>query len=175
MPSYLCGDDNFDSLNKGILQTQSQVFTDWYVQTVSTIDMVIGAITTTLVTKQANSKFVIYARWFGECVGAWDMVWNVRIDGVRINSANATANTMFAGTSATRQSYVDDDNSSTPESMELMVSCLPGKPAGATITVDLTAIGSSGTRGINTNRCFGSPANNYETGSSELIIQEIAV
>lgn len=173
MTTYIRGSDNFSTNYSRIIQVVGQVFSAQTTQTITTTDMVVNGMTVIFNTKEANSKFVIYTRWFGEAAGEWENVWNIRVNGNRVNSGIGMVNTaLFSqGMSVAGQSYIGDDNSSTPECLTMMTNLAPNFPFNSTVTVELI-VSSFNSRTMWSNRCFGTGIG-YETGTSEIIIMEV--
>lgn len=157
----------FNTNNNKFLQIVSQLFTTQSSQTTTTTDTVVGGVTTTFTSVGANSKYLIYARWFGESDVEWNQVFNIRVNGNRVNSAGATGND---GLTVAVQSYVQDDNNSTPESLSVMTLYTSTIGAGTSVTVDLVCTTGTATHTRWNNRCFGA---GNEIGSCELIIYEL--
>jgi len=120
--------------------------------------------------KGNNSLFRIDVRWFGEAANTWEIVAHIHRDGSRINEAN-TLN--YHGLSmATQTDGGGVDNDSTPEILTLSTLDKTGSTIGTSINFKLMFSGNTNCT-MWTNRCFGAPANRYETGISEIIITEI--
>ena len=170
MTSYIRGSDNFNDEYSRIIQITSELITAETSQTIGVNITTVGSIKKTIITKEANSKFLVYARWFGEVSGAWDVMFNIRINGVGMNGSG----TMVAqGLTAPAQSYIGDDNDSTPETVSVMTLADPRLPARVPITIDLAVV-ANGDRTMWTNRCYNaSTASGYERGTSEIIIREV--
>jgi len=119
-----------------------------------------------------GSSFLIEYRWFGEVASAWDIVFNVHRDGVRVNNTGL----IKAGLSMATQTYgVVANDDSTPEIMHLRTLDKSGSTAGTPIQFKLVAAAMSAAKTMWTNRCFNAnAANGYEHGVSEIIITEIA-
>ena len=157
----------------------SKNFTTQYLQSISSANGDIevggaGVFTLSIIPKNNNSKFKIYARHFGESINAQDLVFNVKRNGVRIN-VNGD-NSLWRGLSMPCQTYgAGANDSSTPEIMELTTIDTPNVVAGTTLTYTLVmARSSTVVYNTYTNRCFaGTGAINVETGTSEFIIEEI--
>lgn len=170
MTSIITG-NMFTTTHKRVLQTINTLYTTEVSQTITNADLVIGGLTRTFTSVGANSKYIIYARWFGEVSGAWDVVWNLRVNGTRVGSAGTGAG---KGMTTACQSYILSDDNSTPETVTVMHSHNSSIAANTSVTIDLTAIAHS-SRTIWTNRCYTTSNLGHEHGSSELIIQEIEV
>ncbi len=158
-----------------IIQVVSKTIATQGSQTIGTTDTQIGTGTDfdlSITPKGAGSKFVVSARWFGEVSTAWNIVFNIQRDGVRINTDGATAlNTL--GLTMPAQSYgAASNDDSTPETMTLQTIDSTGSTAGSAITYTLVA-SSTTNKTMWTNRCFTTGASR-EYGVSELAIMEVA-
>jgi len=134
-------------------------------------DTVITGLTLSITPKGANSKFLVQARAFGESVSAQDNVYNVLMNGVRVNIGGSTQT--FAGLSMATQTYGEgSDSASTPEILTLSTLVSTSSVVGTPITFALAITASAGKTLFN-NRCVTAPETGYEVGSSEIIITEI--
>lgn len=172
MTSYIRGSDNFTDEHSRIIQVASEVFTTEMSQTLSTtIFSAVGDIKKTITTIEDNSKFLVYARWFGEVAGAWDVMFSIRFNGVAMNGSGTSTG---QGITVPAQSHTaSDNNDSTPEVLSVRILAEPKLPAGTVVNIDLAAVAHS-SRTIWTNRLHNASTDtNYERGTSELIIQEV--
>lgn len=170
MTSYITGSSNFNDAYSRIIQITNELITAESSQTVGVTITTVGGIKKSIITKENNSKFLIYARWFGEVSGAWDVMFSIRINGVGMNGSGVMA---AQGLTAPVQSYPNDDNNSTPETMSIMTLADPRLPAGTPVTIDLAVV-ANGDRTIWTNRCYNASTDpNFEKGTSEIIIREV--
>ena len=154
-----------------ILQVVNKVISTQGSQTIATTDTQIGTGTDfdiSITPKGNGSKFIVTARWFGEVATAWNLVFNIHRDGVRINVGGSTNNRL--GLSMATQTYGQvTDNASTPEILNLQTVDSTGSTVDTPITYTLVASGSSSYT-MWTNRTF----TGVEYGISELIVMEIA-
>ena len=153
-----------------ILQVVNKTISTQGSQTIGTTDTQIGTGTDfdiSITPKGNGSKFIITARWFGETSNAWNIVFNIHKDGVRINTGGSTSNRL--GLSMATQTYVADNNSTTPEIMNLQTVDSTASTIDTPITYTLVASGGASYT-MWTNRTF----NGVEYGISELIVMEIA-
>ena len=154
-----------------ILQVVNKTISTQGSQTIGTTDTQIGTGTDfdiSITPKGNGSKFIVTARWFGEVATAWNLVFNIHRDGVRINVGGSTSNRL--GLSMATQTYGQvTDNASTPEILNLQTVDSTGSTVDTPITYTLVASGSSSYT-MWTNRTF----NGVEYGISELIVMEIA-
>jgi hypothetical protein len=120
----------------------------------------------------SGSKFLIQIRWFGETQEAWSMTTHIHRGGSRINESSTNN---YHGLSSPTQTYGNGNDSSTPEIMDLTTLDETGSTSGVDITYTLKFSSAHATvsRTMWTNRCFGSPGAEAETGVSEMIITEI--
>ena len=160
------------NVGSGILQVVNKVISTQGSQSVGTTDTQVGTGTDfdlSITPKGAESKFVVSARWFGEVNNAWNVVFNIQRDGVRINSDGATA-LNNRGLSMATQTYFGSDDSSTPEIMHVQTVDSTGSTIGTAITYTLV-VSAVITPTMWTNRTFGGSG---EYGVSELTIMEVA-
>ena len=155
-----------------VIQVVNKVISTQGSQSVGTTDTQVGTGTDfdlSITPKGAGSKFVVSARWFGEVNNAWNVVFNIQRDGVRINADGATAlNTL--GLSVATLTYFASDDSSTPEVMHVQTVDSTGSTIGTAITYTLV-VSSTISPTLWTNRTFGGLG---EYGVSELTIMEVA-
>ena len=155
-----------------VIQVVNKVISTQGSQSVGTTDTQVGTGTDfdlSITPKGAGSKFVVSARWFGEVNNAWNVVFNIQRDGVRINADGATAlNTL--GLSVATLTYFASDDSSTPEVMHIQTVDSTGSTIGTAITYTLV-VSSTISPTLWTNRTFGGLG---EYGVSELTIMEVA-
>lgn len=158
-----------------VLQVVSKLATTQYTQALTALVETelagAGVFTLSITPKGDNSKFKIYVRHFGEVVASQDEVYNINRDGVRINAQSGDT---WSGISMGAQTYgggINDD--STPEIMQLTTLDTAGSTTGTIIEYKVMVTHASSQTQY-TNRTVGSTgANAYETGSSEIIIEEI--
>jgi hypothetical protein len=127
----------------------------------------------TVTPKLSGSKFLVRVRVFLEVDNSWDVVWNIKRDGTRINAAGQTIN--WFGLSMAMQTYgAAENNDSTPEFLDFVTLDETGSTAGTPFTYQLVA-SSNGTN----RTCFinsdwnNDPRNGHEYGTSEIIVTEI--
>ena len=151
-----------------VLQVVSTLSATQSYQDANGTDAQLGELTHTITPLGNNSKFLVTIRWFGEAVYGWDMCFNIHQDGVRVNSAGGRG----AGLYVPAGPYFNN-NDSTPEianfSTLVNTSSIIGTPITYTAVVD-----AHGSLGVWNNRTFGAPASNFEVGTSEIIVMEIA-
>ena len=160
------------NVGSGILQVVNKVISTQGSQTIATTDTQIGTGTDfdiSITPKGTASKFVVSARWFGESTSAWNIVFNIQRDGVRINTDGATASNKL-GLSMATQTFYSADDATTPEMMHVQTVDSTGSTIGTAITYTLVAV-SQTNRTMWTNRTV---AGNGEYGVSELMIMEVA-
>ena len=153
-----------------VLQVVSYLTATQGSQTITTSDQIINGITKVITPLGANSKFLVTVRWFGELSDAWDVPFNIHMDGVRVN---INGQGRGYGLAMAAHSYsVGENNSSTPETVNMSTLVLTSSVVGTAITFSLVADAHS-SRTLWNNRTFTIPSTNYERGTSELIITEI--
>ena len=152
-----------------VVQVDSYLTATQGTQTLSGTDLIINGMTKVITPRRANSKFLVTARWIGEVVGAWDALFNIHMNGVRVN---VNGQGRGYGLATPSQSYHLEDNNSTPETVNISTLVSTSSVVGTPITFSLVA-DYEGTSTIWNNRTFTIPGNNYEKGTSELIITEI--
>lgn len=155
-----------------VLQVTSYLYT-WY-NSVTLTDQwqQIPNLSLSITPKRANSKFRIDVRWFGEVSGAWDVTMGITRNGSIINMPFQEGS-RHGCLSMPQQSYVQDDNDSTPE--YAFFSTIDTPNTTSTITYAAVFRNYSGTRTIMNGRVFSGTSNgNYEQGSQEIIITEYA-
>ena len=156
-----------------IIQVVNKVISTQGSQTIGATDTQIGTGTDfdiSITPKGAGSKFIVSARWFGEVAVAWNVMFNVQRDGVRINADGATASNILGLSVATQTYGVAADDNSTPEIMHLQTVDSTGSTVDTAITYTLVACTPTA-RTMWTNRMFNSA---YEKGISELMVMEVA-
>jgi hypothetical protein len=156
-----------------ILQVVNKTISTQGSQTIGTTDTQIGTGTDfdlSITPKGNGSKFIVSARWFGEVEDAWNVVFNIHRDGVRINADGATAYNRLGLSMATQTYGVAENDSSTPEIMYVKTVDSAASTVGTGITYTLVA-SSTAAKTMWTNRCFLST---HEQGISELIVMEVA-
>jgi hypothetical protein len=136
----------------------------------STSDQVVNGMSKVITPKGANSKFLVTVRWGGESVDSWDRVFNIQMDGTRVNSRTSGGTTLANwGLALTALSYHTTNDNSTPESLNFSILVSSSSVIGTDITFRLVCSGSAATA-IYSNRCV---AVSNEEFTSELIITEI--
>lgn len=123
--------------------------------------------------KRTGSYIKITIRMFGESTSTWDLIYNIQKDGIRINTASS-ANYHGIGMATLTYGNAADANS-TPEILNIITLDKSGTIAGTPISYKLVVSSSCLTAlTLWVNRCFGAPATFFETGISEIILEEIA-
>jgi hypothetical protein len=134
-------------------------------------ETVVTGLTLSITPKGANSKFLVQARAFGESDVSYNNVYNILMNGVRVNIGGSTQS--FAGLSMATTTYGGGpDNNTTPEILTLSTLVSTSSVVGTPITFAL-AVTASTAKTLFNNRCFAAPALSAEVGSSEIIITEI--
>ena len=155
-----------------VLQVVNFISTAKTSQTMSTTDTIVSDITKSITPLAANSKFLVNIRWFGESQTAWNIIFNIHMDGTRVNVNGGTA--FYTGLATLASAYgsgADDD--STPNTANFSTLVTTSAPAGTALVFKLVASSGSGYT-LWTNRVFGSAGGSgYESFTSEIIITEI--
>ena len=155
-----------------VLQVVNFISTAKTSQSSSQTDTIVSDITKSITPLAANSKFLITIRWFGEAATAWNIIFNIHMDGTRVNTNGNT--TFYTGLAMPVTSYHADDNDSTPNSANFSTLVTTSAPAGTALVFKLVA-SSSSSYTIWTNRVFANAGQSgYENFTSEIIITEIA-
>ena len=135
-----------------------------------TTEDIVNSMTKVITPLGANSKFLVQVRWFGEINIQRNRVFNIHMDGTRVNSQS---NNYWSGLSMGGLTNTATDNGSTPEMMHLTTLVDTSSVVGTAITFSLVS-SSNSTYIIWSNRCFSNSGSaQYENGTSELIITEI--
>ena len=156
-----------------VLQVVNFISTAKTSQTIVTSDTLVSDITKSITPLGDNSKFLVNIRWFGEVDTGWGIVFNIHMDGTRVN-VNGQTNT-WTGLAMPVTTYgLSSDNDSTPDTANFSTVVTTSAPAGTALVFKLMATGSA-SYVMWTNRCIGSAAaDGYENSTSEIIITEIA-
>jgi hypothetical protein len=122
--------------------------------------------------KFVNSRIKIDVRWFGEVSSAWDVTFGIARNGTPINLPTQEAS-RYGCLGMPNQSYVNDDNDSTPEFS--FFSTIDAPNTISVITYTMVARSYGDTRTMWNGRVFSGTTNgNYEQGSSEITVTEYA-
>ena len=153
-----------------VLQVVSYLTATQSSQTVSTVDAVVNGMSKTITPIGANSKFLVTVRWIGEVSNTWDVLFNIQMDGTRVNIDGQGRG--YGLTVPVISYYAAADNSSTPEAMNMTTLVASSSVVGTPITFSLVT-DTQTTATMWSNRCFVVSTANYERGTSEIIITEI--
>lgn len=125
----------------------------------------------TITPRTASSKLKIDIRWFGETQTAWDAVFGITRNGTLINMP-ANVSGRDPAIAVPVQTYIADDNNSTPELCFMSTIDYPGTTSA--VTYKLVCKCNTTGRTLMTGRVFDSvtQGSNYEQGSCEIIITE---
>lgn len=120
--------------------------------------------------KTSTSKIKIEVRWFGEVADAWNVVFSITRNGTLINMPFQEGS-RNGSLGVPCQSYVSDDNNSTPELSFITTFDTPNTTN--LVTYRLVARHDSGTT-LLTGKVYdtGVRGTNYEQGSTEMIVTE---
>jgi hypothetical protein len=153
-----------------VLQVVSYYTATQVSQTITTSDTVVNSMTKDITPKGASSKFLVYVRWIGEVTTPRNAVFNIQMEGTRVNCPS----TRGYGLSMPALTYgVADNDATTPETISFQTLVSTSSVIGTDITFRLV-VDADGSHTMWNNRCFNTPANDVEAGTSELIITEIA-
>lgn len=168
--------DVADGITSGsVIQVVSKLITTQYSQALVAVTetelAASGAFTLSITPKASGSSFKIYVRHFGEIPNSEDVVYNINRDSVRINAQSGDT---WSGLSMGTQTYESGaNNATTPEIMQVTTLDKTGSTVSVAIEYKVMVTNASSITQY-TNRCQGSTgATQYETGSSEIIIEEI--
>jgi hypothetical protein len=154
-----------------VLQVVSYLTATQGSQTITTTDQIINSITKVITPLGANSKFLVTVRWFGEISSAWNVPFNIHMDGVRVN-INGQGRGYGLVMAAQSYSVVEND-ASTPETVNMSTLVSTSSVVGTAITFSLVADANNSTYTLWNNRSFNGAVGANEAGTSELIITEI--
>jgi len=158
------------SVNQALNQTRSTIagttngFTD------------VTGLSVTVTPSSTNSKFLIFARVFGEGDSQDSHNWSMAIFR---NSTNVNAGD--AGLAVQRvictagSDYFNNNADSTPQTWNATTLDSPNTTSPITYKISMTAQGSTGTFYLNGTVNSSTTVNSYERGSSELIVMEINI
>jgi len=139
-------------------------------QTIGTTDTIVNSMTKAITPLGANSKFLVQVRWFGEINISRNRVFNIHMDGARVNSQS---NNYWSGLSMGSLTHDSDAGGSTPEMVNLSTLVTTSSSVGTAITFSFVT-STYANNVIWSNRCFSNSGSaQYENGTSELIITEI--
>jgi len=123
--------------------------------------------------KGNNSLFFITIRWFGEIgTAAYDTTFNILRNGsAKVNMSNASSNHGLYTIP-----YYTQNDASTPECINFgAVDKAAASTTGTPITYNLVVTANANAKTLWQNRCFSALTGvNYEIGSSEIVIMEVA-
>ena len=153
-----------------ILQTVSVLTTTQASQTLTTSDTQLGLLTKAITPLGANSKFLVYVRWFGEVSSSHNVCLNIQTNGTRVNINSGGRGYALAMPPRTYDA-VNDGSTPEPNNFQTLVST--SSVIGTAITFR-AVVDSNSSRTLWNNRCFATTSTDYERGTSELIITEVA-
>ena len=160
-----------------VIQVASTLYSTPSSQSISAgTDTNITGLTATITPYTTSNKILIFVRWFGETSSSdpHDHVYFITRNGTKINTQTSTSNRMsgMATVSTNYQSGGSWNNDSTPETLTFMTLDSPSSTSALTYTVACRYF-NAGT--LYTNRTVAdSDGGNYERGTSEIILMEIA-
>ena len=123
--------------------------------------------------KFANSIVKVEMRWFGETQVAWDAVFGITRNGTLINMPVGYESRDYA-IGVPVQTYIADDNNSTPELCYITTVDTPATTSP--VTYQLVCMCNTTGRTLVTGKVFDTSngGTNYEQGSCEIILTEYA-
>lgn len=154
-----------------VLQIKNSLYQSYNSMTISSGWYDVPNMSVTINPTAANSFFRIDVRWFGEVSGAWDVVFGITRNGSLINmpSQEGTRNGSLA---VPLQSYIDDNNDSTPEYVCFSTIDYPQTISPLTYKMVARAWNS---RTLYNGRVYsGNSSWAYEQGSMEVVVTEYA-
>jgi hypothetical protein len=154
-----------------VLQIKNTLYQSYNSMTIDNGWYDIPSMNVTITPIGVNSKFRIDVRWFGEVVSAWDCVFGIMRNGNLINMPTQEG-TRFGAIAMPLQSYIDDNNDSTPEYVCFSTIDYPYTTSQLTYKLVIKAWSS---RTLWNGRVFSSSATGpYEQGSMEITVTEYA-
>lgn len=155
-----------------VLQVQTS-FYGWYnSQTLTASWQNVPSMEVSITPKTSTSRFRVDVRWFGEVSSAWDVTFGITRNGTAINLPSQEYS-RHGCLGMPNQSYVNDDNDSTPEYS--FFSTIDSPNTLSTLTYRMVYRCYSGTRTIYNGRVFSGTTNgNYEQGSASITVTEYA-
>ena len=152
-----------------ILQTVSVLTTTQASQAITTSDTQLGLLTKAITPLGANSKFLVYVRWFGEVLEPYNVCFNIQMNGTRVNVNSGGRG--YALAVPLLSFHLNED--STPENANFQTLVSTSSVIGTAITFR-AVVDAFSSRTLWNNRCFGTPSSGSEASTSELIITELA-
>ena len=157
-------------ISGSVLQVVSHLTAVQGSQTITTTDTRVNDLAKTIIPKGNNSKFLVTVRWFGECQNGWEICFNIRMNGTRVN-VNGGGRRHALSMPVVSYGHVND-NVSTPEIVNIQTLVSTNSVIGTPIEFEVVA-DSSGSFTLWNNRCFNDTHAYSERGTSEIIITEI--
>lgn len=157
-----------------VLQVQTTYY-NWYnSMTLTGSWQTVSGLSVNITPKFNNSKIRVDVRWFGEVSSAWDVTFGVTRNGTAINLPTQQSS-RYGCLGMPNQSYVQDDNDSTPESSNFFTIDSPNTTSAITYAMVVRAY-TSDSRAFWTGRVFnGTSTGSYEQGSTSITVTEYAV
>ncbi len=152
-----------------VVQIKQTLYADWNTVTINTGWVDVPGLAVSITPTLNTSKIRIDVRWMGEVGSAWDVVFGVRRNGTLINQPNADGGRAL-GLYLPTQTYVVDDNNSTPELASFFTVDSPGTTSAVSYTLAATSIN---TTTLYTGRVMsGTTGYIYEKISCEIVATE---
>lgn len=152
-----------------VVQIQRALYTGFNTVTINTGWTDVPGLSVAITPTNITSKIRIDVRWMGEVGSAWDVVFGVRRNGTLINQPDADGGRAL-GLFLPVQTYVADDNNSTPELASFFTLDTPGTTSSVSYTLAATSINTTTLytgRVMSTNTGY-----NYEKISCEIMATE---
>jgi len=160
-----------------VIQVQSTVYTTTTSQSISArTDTNITGLTASITPYTISSRILVMGRWYGEYTGTapWDSLFYFARNGTKFNAQTSTSN-RSSGLATYATNYQNGgswDQSSTAETLSIFTIDSPASISSLTYTMGFCA-DYAGT--LYTNRTItDTDSYNFERGSSEIILMEIA-
>lgn len=155
-----------------VIQMVSTLYRSYNSVSLSTTWVDVPNMSLDITPRSTSSRIKVEMRWFGETQVAWDCVFGITRNGTLINMPSVTTRNPAIGVPC--QTYVSDDNNSTPELC--FMSTIDAPATTSTLTYKMVARCNTTGRTLMTGRVFdsGVQQSNYEQGSCEIILTEYA-
>lgn len=167
--------DTAGNMQQTILQVKQTYLTTRYSQSVTTTWNDLTDFNVSITPKSTSSKFLVMVRWFGEYGTAdsvYNSVWGLKRNGTLIG--NQTDMSTATGITAAKLSYEGTDAASTPETVDYWYLDSPNTISPLTYQVSMW---NNASITLFTNRVASTAnlnTNGYETGTSGILVMEVA-
>ena len=176
MPSEIRGSDNFDSDSVGkVLQVVQTHYTTPAIYSVTQgVRTEISGVSVSITPSSASSKILIMINWNGEDGrdSGHNSLWGINRSGTAIGNPPDTDGNRGVGIAITRMGYYDNNNDSTPESVNVQYLDSPNTTSAVTYT--LTTMNKHTAGSVFTNRVVNNADVTYvEKMASNIIVMEV--